>query len=220
MDLTALFKASYGLYVVSSKNADGKECGCVINTFTQVTAEPVQAIIAIHKDNVTTGAILESGLFAVTPFTQQADMKLIGRFGFRSSRDIEKFDGVASSVDQNGIQYLTECTAACYSCRVVNKIDVGTHYLFVASIENAEILSSDEVMTYAYYHAVKKGLTPPKASSYQPKQASKPAAPVEGKKKTFRCDVCGYTVEADNLPADYVCPVCKKGREHFVEVTE
>ncbi len=216
MDLTAFFKASYGLYVVSSRNAEGKDCGCVINTFTQVTAVPEQAIIAIHKDNYTTKAIEESGVFTVAVLTQQATMELIGRFGFQSSRDIEKFDGVASEVDANGVRYLTESTAAYFSCRVLQKMDLGTHYLFFARVEDAQNLSKDEVMTYSYYHAVKKGLTPPKASSYQ----ADTAAPKASGKKKFRCKVCGYTVEADSLPDDFVCPICKKGREYFEEVIE
>ena len=216
MDKSAFHKLSYGLYMVASRDAAGRDCGCVVNTFTQVTSSPAQAMVAVNKENYTAQAIVDSGVFDVTVFTQSAPMELIGRFGFQSSKDIDKFEGFSSAVDANNVRYLTESSAAHFVCRVVERRDVGTHYLFIGEVEDAQVFSNEEVLTYAYYHQVKKGRTPPKASSYQEEA---PAAAPAGKKR-FRCDVCGYIVEADELPADYKCPVCQMGREHFHEIVE
>ena len=215
MDKSAFHKLSYGLYMVSSRDANGRDCGCVVNTFTQVTSTPAQATVAVNKDNYTAQAILDSGVFDVTVFTQDVPMEIIGRFGFQSSRDTEKFEGFSSAVDVNQVRYLTESSAAHFACHLVQKLDEGSHYLFIGAVDDAEVFGSEEVLTYAYYHEVKKGRTPPKASSYQ----EETAAPAKTGKKRWRCDVCGYIVEADELPDDFKCPVCQQGREHFRNCT-
>ena len=206
MDLKAFFKMNYGLYIISSKDGEGA-AGCVVNTLTQVTAEPPKVMLAIHKDNRTTQAILNSGVFAATLLTQDAPMELIGRFGFQSSREVDKFQGYEVKEDKNGLPWLTRQMAARFSCRVVDRMDAGTHYLFLAQVEEAETLSQDEPMTYSYYHAVKNGRTPPKASSYQPEEAPKA--------RGWRCKICGYVLDAEELPPDFVCPICKMGAEFF-----
>lgn len=197
MDLTSLFKLSYGLYIVSSTDGE-KHGGCIVNTVTQVTAEPVKLVVAVHKDNVTTSMIEKSGKFCVCVLNETAPMELIGRFGFKTSRDIDKFDGIEYKVDKNGLYYPAQEVAAVVSCNVLEKVDLGTHILFVAQVCDAFTVNDQPVLTYAYYHSVKKGRTPPKASSYQKPQ----------KKSGFKCTVCGYIYEGDTLPEDYVCPVC------------
>ena len=215
MDKSAFHKLSYGLYMVSSKDVAGRDCGCVVNTFTQVTSTPAQATVAVNKENYTAQAILDSGVFDVTVFTQDAPMEIIGRFGFQSSRDTDKFEGFSSAVDANGVRYLTEGSAAHFVCRVVERLDVGSHYLFLGAVEDAEVFSKDEVLTYDYYHRVKKGRTPPKASSYQEEEAPAAAAGL----MHYRCSICGYIAEVEgDLPEDFRCPVCQADRSHFLRI--
>ena len=204
MDLQAFFKMSYGLYVVSSAYG-GKQNGCVVNTVTQVTAEPPKATVSVSKNNLTTQLIQQSGVFNAVPLTQQATMELISRFGFESGANLDKFDGIPHGVDQNGVWYPTEGAAALFSFRVVDQLDLGTHILFVGEAQQAQQLSGAPVMTYDYYHRVKKGQTPPNAPSYKTETA----------KKGWRCKICGYIYEGDELPSDFVCPICKKGPEFF-----
>ena len=167
MDYHAFDKLSYGLYIVSSE-AGGKAAGCIVNTLGQVTVSPVQVAVTINKENQTTRTILESGKVSATGLAESASMEQIGRFGFQCSRDVDKFAGFAWARDINGVPYVTEQCAARFACTVVNEVDLGTHILFVARVDDWAVLDDVPQMTYDYYHAVKKGLTPPKASSYRP----------------------------------------------------
>ena len=162
MDLTALFKMSYGLYVVSAE-ADGQKAGCVINTATQVTAEPPRMMVAVHKDNVTTGV----SAFTVTAIDMTADMPYIGNFGFRTSANFDKFEKYGCETSAVGSPYSPEHVCAVYACKLIDTVDVGTHYLFIGDVVDAQKLSDEEPLTYSYYHSTLKGKTPPKASSYQ-----------------------------------------------------
>lgn len=206
IDPKAFFSMNYGLYLVSSA-FDGKASGCTVNTLSQVTAIPNRLTVAVNKDNYTTEIIEKSGYFTGVALAQDATMELIGAFGFKSGRDTDKFAPFRTAIDENGVPYVTEQVVSRFSCKVIGKLDVGTHILFLGEVTAAETVAQGEPMTYAYYHKVRNGVTPPKASSYQP-----PAA------KGFRCKVCGYVLESDTLPADYVCPVCGKGPEFFEPV--
>lgn len=166
MDLTAFFTMSYGLYVVSSE-ADGLKAGCIINTATQVTAEPPRMMVAVHKDNVTADVIAKAGKFAVTAIDKTADMPYIGNFGFRSSNTFDKFEKYGEERTGNGCPYSPQHICAVFSCDLIETVDVGTHYLFIGDVVEAERVSEEEPLTYSYYHSTLKGKTPPKASSYQ-----------------------------------------------------
>lgn len=166
MDMTAFFKMSYGLYVVSAE-ADGRKAGCVINTATQVTAEPPRLMVAVHKDNVTTDVISCAGAFTVTAIDMTADMPFIGNFGFRTSANYDKFEKYGCETSAVGSPYSPEHACALFACRVVETVDVGTHLLFIGDVVDAQKLSDEEPLTYGYYHSTLKGKTPPKASSYQ-----------------------------------------------------
>ncbi|MDM8300041.1 flavin reductase family protein [Collinsella tanakaei] len=166
MDMTAFFSMSYGLYVVSAE-ADGQRAGCVINTATQVTATPPRLMVAVHKDNVTTGVIERAGAFTVTAIDKTADMPYIGNFGFRTSANFDKFEKYGCETSAVGSPYSPEHACALFACRVVETVDAGTHLLFIGDVVDAQRLSDEEPLTYAYYHATLKGKTPPKASSYQ-----------------------------------------------------
>lgn len=166
MDPTAFFTMSYGLYVVSSE-ADGLKAGCIINTATQVTAEPPRMMVAVHKDNVTADVIAKAGKFAVTAIDKTADMPYIGNFGFRSSNTFDKFEKYGEERTGNGCPYSPQHICAVFSCDLIETVDVGTHYLFIGDVVEAERVSDEEPLTYSYYHSTLKGKTPPKASSYQ-----------------------------------------------------
>ncbi|WP_058270588.1 flavin reductase family protein [Olsenella massiliensis] len=164
-DERALFKFTSGLYVVSA--ADGDEVGaCIINTGLQVTSKPFQVQVVVNKENHTEQVIEKAGHFALCPLTQDVDMLYIGRFGFRSSADIDKFDGVKTETTSLGDPYECEHAASVIACEVRQTLDVGTHMIFVGEVKEARPLSDVEPLTYGYYHTVLKGKTPPKASSY------------------------------------------------------
>lgn len=204
MDLQTFFKLSYGLYIVSAA-FEGKQNGCIVNTVMQVTAEPPKIAVAVNRDNLTTELIEKSGKFNAAVLTQSATMDLIGRFGFRSGRELEKYEGISYAADASGIYYPTESTAALFSCKVLDRMDLDTHILFVGETLEASTLSDAPVMTYDYYHKVKKGETPPSAPSYKkPEQ-----------KSGWRCRICGYIHADEKLPADFICPICKKDASFF-----
>ena len=198
IDQTAFFNLTCGLYLLTS-NFDGKDSGCIINTLQQVTSHPEQLSITINKENFTRQIIDQSGAFSAMPLLSRTDISMIQNFGFRSSRDNDKFAGYDCKRDQNGILYPTEQISARFSCQVTQEMDVGSHIIYVGKVLEAENLSAEEVMTYAYYHQIKKGTTPPNAPSYQEKAAQKGG---------WRCSICGYIYEEDTLPQDFICPVC------------
>ncbi len=217
MDLKAFFNLNYGLYIVSTQDG-GQDVGCIVNTVTQVTNTPNQLMVAINKENYTCGAVRRAGVFAVTVLTEDVSSEIIGRFGFKSSAEINKFDGIDYALDANGSPYPMEGVNAHFACQVRQELDVGTHMLFVGEVVDCSILSAAPSMTYAFYHKVKKGLTPPKASSYQAAAPEAPAAAPASGAKQWRCSVCGYIYEGDTLPDDYKCPVCGQPASVFVPV--
>lgn len=222
IDKKAFRSMSYGLYIVSAI-ADDKAAGCIVNTFQQVTSKPARVSVAINKENYTTGIILKSGRFEVSVLAESAPMELIGTFGFKTSAEIDKFADTAHTVDEAGVPYVTERVVAHVGARVIDKVDVGTHYVIVGEVECAEVLSDEQPMTYAYYHQVKGGKTPPKASSFESDGADAGVAPAEAPKDAaprygWRCMICGYVVEMDELPEDFTCPMCGMGREAFERI--
>lgn len=215
MDNNAFFNLTCGLYIISSQES-GRGVGCIVNTVTQVTNSPAKLMVAVNKENYTCAAILAEEAFEVVALTEDAPMELIGQFGFKCSQDTDKFAGVQSAVDGLGLPYVTEHTNAHFACRVVDTLDAGTHLLFVGEVVEAQVLCDKPSMTYAYYHEVKKGYTPPKASSYQPQAPQ--SAPTPSAPKRWRCSVCGYIYEGEALPADYKCPVCGQPASVFQPV--
>lgn len=211
MDITALFQLSYGLYLVTASH-EGKANGCIINTACQVTNTPNQIAVTVNKENLTCRMIEKSGHFAVNVLTEDAHMEFIGRMGFKSGRDVEKFAGMEITPSMHGDPLLLTSreVSAALSCRVVGQLDVGTHIIFVGLLEDAVKTGFGTPMTYAYYHAVKKGATPPKASSFQ-------AAPAKAADQPqWRCTVCGYVHTGENPPDE--CPVCHQGSDRFEKI--
>lgn len=168
MDLNSLYKITYGLYVVSAQ-AEGQRSGCLVNTLQQVTSEPVRLAVTVSKENFTCELMRKAGRFAAVAMDQRADMMFLGRFGFRSGRDMDKFEGIPCGEDAAGVPYPLDNICARYSCRIVDTVDLGTHILFVGEMEEGEIMSENEPLTYSYYRNVIKGKTPKNAPSFQGK---------------------------------------------------
>ncbi len=201
MDNKAMFKISYGLFVLTAKNGD-KNNGCIINTAMQVTSEPNRISVTVNKANYTHDMIKETGKLTVSTISQDADFELFKRFGFSSGADTDKFDGFdAFKEGANGIVYITEGTNSYISAEVEQTVDLGSHTMFICKVTDAEILSDTPSATYEYYHANIK----PK-----PQETTAPAG-----KTVWRCTICGFEYEGEELPADYICPLCKHPASDF-----
>lgn len=221
-DKQAFHSLSYGMYVIGTR-CDGRDYGCVANTFAQVTSSPLQVSVALNKENATTAAVRQAGRFTASCLSEQADMQLIGTFGFHTSTELDKFAQHASARDEAGMPYVAEQCCAWFSARVVSELDLGTHVLFVGEVQEcAKVADAAAPMTYAFYHQVKGGKTPPKASSYlgeeQPVAAPAESNGAEQPKVAWRCTICGHMEYVDELPDDFVCPVCGVGKEFFERV--
>ncbi|MCL1913373.1 MAG: flavin reductase [Eubacteriaceae bacterium] len=214
MDTTTLYKFSSGLYIIGSKDK-GRDVGCVVNTVTQATATPITLITIINKDNYTNECIKKTGQFSVSILSESASPELFGTFGFRSSRDFDKFETVKSSHTPSGMPYLEESCVGYLQCKVIDSIEDFTHTIFIAEVEEAANLSSDPPITYEYYHRVVKLKAPKNASTYVGEAADEAAW-----KAAYKCKICGYVYdgapgEFEALPDSWKCPVCSMEKSMF-----
>ena len=208
IDRKALFNISYGLFVLTSSGVVGgkesgiKDNGCIINTLCQVSEEPLSITVSVSKKNYTNELIQKSGVFNVSFLSQGATMDVFKRFGFASGRDVDKFQGFSDAKRaDNGVLYISKDTNAYISARVKQVVDLGSHWLYIADVTHAERLSGETSCTYSYY-----------LSNIKPR-------PIEEKGKTgWICRICGYVYEGDELPADYICPICKHGVDAFERI--
>jgi flavin reductase (DIM6/NTAB) family NADH-FMN oxidoreductase RutF len=161
----ALHKLSYGLYVVTSRKSDDFN-GQIANTVFQVSSEPATIAISINKQNLTHKFIRESKVFAVSVLPQSTPLKFIGHFGFKSGRDIDKLEGINHKVGRTGAPIVLDYAVACLEAEVIKEVDADTHTIFIGRVVDAEILTNEEPMTYAYYHLIKRGVTPKAAPTY------------------------------------------------------
>ena len=196
MDNNALFKLSYGLYVLTARQ-DGKDNGCIINTVTQVTDTPKRIQIAVNKQNYTHDMILATGEFNVSVLAEDAVFWIFQHYGFQSGRDVDKFANLPEARTANGIRYVEGCTNAVISGKVFQTVDCGTHTVFFADVTDAKLLSDTPSMTYQYYF-----------DHVKPK-------PQPAEKAKWVCKICGYVYEGEELPPDFICPWCKHGAEDF-----
>lgn len=199
MDRNALFKLSYGLFVLTARQ-DGKDNGCIINTCSQLTDTPLQIQITVNKANLTHDMILQTGVFNVSVLTQEATFWVFQHYGFQSGRDVDKFANLPEMRTENGLRYVAGCTNAVISGKVVKTVDCGTHTLFIAEVTDAKQLDAAPSATYQYYFDYIK---------------PKPEAPKEeSEKERWVCTICSYVHEGP-LPEDFICPWCKHGTEVF-----
>jgi|MTBAKMStandDraft_1061839.scaffolds.fasta_scaffold10898_3 flavin reductase (DIM6/NTAB) family NADH-FMN oxidoreductase RutF/rubredoxin len=229
MNRSVFHKISYGLYVITS-GREGRFNGQIANTVFQVTSEPPTVAVSINKQNFTHEHILESRRFSVSILSETAPMTMIGQFGFKCGRDIDKFDGMHVQTGITGVPVVTDHTAAFLEAEVVGEMDCGTHTVFLGRVVACDILdAAAEPMTYAYYHKVKGGKAPKTAPTYLKEEPPKAAAP-EVKTARYTCALCGYVYDPasgdpegkippgtpfEDLPADWVCPVCGAGKDQF-----
>lgn len=235
MDISALFTLSYGLYVVGTRSGD-KLNGQISNTVFQITAEPMRIAVSINKTELTHGFIEETGMCCVAIVSSNADLPFIGRFGFKSGRDTDKFEGIPFKLAASGCPMPLENTLSYLDLRVVDQIDAQTHTVFISEVTDCGILGEGQPMTYAYYQQVLRGRTPPTAPSHKPVlNDSEQENEGRDKKemKSYVCNICGYVydpaegdpdsgIEAGTafkvIPEDWVCPVCGVGKDQFSEV--
>ncbi|MFC1930017.1 flavin reductase family protein [Chloroflexota bacterium] len=165
MNVKALWKLGYGIYVVTSKKGSRLN-GQIANTVFQVTSEPPTVAVSINKNNLTHEFIKESQVFAASVLCQDTSLTFIGRFGFKSGRDTDKFEGINYKIGETGAPIVIDNIVSCLEARVVKEIDVGTHTIFVGEVVNADIVADKACMTYEYYHQIKGGKTPKAAATY------------------------------------------------------
>lgn len=197
MNTQALYKIGYGLYVLTA-NENGKDNGCIINTVMQVTSDPCKIEIAVNKANYTCEMIQRTKKFNISILDEDTPFDVFKIFGYQSGRNIDKFAEFSDTKrSPNGLLYITKNTNAFMSAYVKQEIDLDTHILFIAQLVEAEVLSEKPTATYDYYQ-----------------RKIKPQ-PEETPKKGWRCKICGFIYEHEELPADYICPICKHGAIDF-----
>lgn len=245
MKLKAFHKLSYGVYIVASQY-QGKKVGYIANTAFQVTSQPEQIAISCHKNNQSTRVILDAGMFSLSVLKQDINLKLIGDFGFMSSADLDKFKGVNYITARTGAPIVMDGTVAWFDCKVVKTVDVGTHYLIIGEVLDADEISDEDPLTYQYYREHYKMFSPKNSPTYIEKavlDAEKALTVQEEKKeepehehvfdgKSYVCVICGYVYDPEegdpsvgippgtpfsDLPADYRCPICNAAKEYFQE---
>ena len=195
-DLRALFNIGYGLYVVTS-NDGKKDNGLIVNTVTQVTNTPNRVAVTINKENYSHHVIEQTGIMNVNCLSTDAPFSVFQRFGFHTGRTVDKFEGIEEMRSDNGLRFLPQYINAFFSLKVEDYVDLGTHGMFICSIVESRVITKKETMTYTYYQ-----------------NNVKPKPETEGK-KGYVCTVCGYVYEGDELPDDFICPLCKHGAADF-----
>lgn len=197
----AIFKLSYGLYLVTT-NSKMKDNGCIINTAQLVTDTPMQISVTINKKNLTHDMILESKKMTLSLLDQRAPFTLFKRFGFASGRDEDKFVDIDTTRVENGNLRLNNFVNSFISADVIQVVDLGTHSMFIAKISESKMLSDIPSMTYQYYF-----------DNVKPKLNVAPS-----QTKQWACKICGYVYNGNEVPDDYICPLCKHGKDAFEEI--
>ena len=210
---------SYGMYLVTTIDNNKKKVGCIINTLTQITSNNPVVTISLNKDNYTNKAIKESNLFAVSILSIDNKLELISKFGYYSSKDIDKFDSI-NYEEINNIPIVTENICGYILCEVIDIVDCNTHDIIIAKVIDTRKISNNTPMTYKYYRENLKGISPKNAPTYieedkQPK----------GKSNKYKCSLCGYIyddekekVKFEDLPDDWKCPLCGAPKSLFNKI--
>jgi len=207
MDKKAMYKLSYGLFVLTAK-MEGRNNGCIINTAIQAASEPNQLSICVNKANYTHDMIKETAEFTVSIISEKASFELFKRFGFQSGKNVDKFQGFTGFArGANGINYITEGTNAYISVKVEKMEDLGSHTMFIGTIRDMEVLSEDNSVTYAYY-----------LDNIKPKPEAVGTTPAG--QTVWRCTICGYEYVGEEIPEDFTCPLCKHPASDFEKVVK
>ena len=207
MNAKAMYALSYGLFVVSTKVGD-KDNGCITNTAIQVTSEPNRIALAVNCANYTNELMKQAGIFNISVISEEADFELFKRFGFQSGRDVDKYAGFNDFArTANGLTYITKGTNAFLSAKITQQVELGSHTLFIADVTDMDVLSQVPSATYSYYQ-----------SNIKPKPES------VGETKTgqtiWRCRICGYEYVGEEMPDDFICPLCKHPKSDFEKIVK
>jgi flavin reductase (DIM6/NTAB) family NADH-FMN oxidoreductase RutF/rubredoxin len=232
IQIESLLKISYGLYIVSSGDQNTKN-GFISNTVFQITSDPAQFAISCNKYNYTAHIIMQTGYLAVSILTQGAAMELIGKFGYKSGKGINKFENINYKTGETGVPVVLQDVVAILEFKLVQTFDMGSHLLFIGELVNGEIIDDNaELLTYNYYRKVKKGIAPKNAPTYIDKSKFEQKVQISALPK-YRCPACGYIYDPligdpengikhgtsfDDLPADWVCPVCGTEKDDFEKI--
>lgn len=219
---------TYGLYLVSSTNGEGKINGLIANSVFQVTAEPTRIAVTVNKDSLTHTYIEESGRICVQPLSEKATLMFIGNFGFKTGREVNKFENIKYTLSTFGLPIVKGDLISYFLLKVEKKIDLDTHTMFICNVEGAEFLDKETPpMSYDYYHKFLRGKTPKGATTYQ-----KEEKPKGGKDMKYVCNVCGYVYDEtlgdpdhgivagtkwEDVPETWVCPVCGVAKDQFTQ---
>ena len=244
MNYRAFHKLSYGLYIIATEY-EGEKVGYIGNTAFQITSEPSKIAISSNKDNYSTQKIIDSKKFSLSVLKKEVETSLIGKFGFMSSTDIDKFDGVVTKRSVSGAPIVLNSCVAWLDCRVLDTVDVGSHILIIAEVLDGDVISNEEPLTYDYYHKKYKMFAPKNAPTYidkdklgdepepepePPKQETKEKAKTIDENGVFTCSICGFRYDPEegdpsagippgtsfeDLPDDYKCPICNASKEYF-----
>jgi flavin reductase (DIM6/NTAB) family NADH-FMN oxidoreductase RutF len=226
MDTKTLFKISYGMYIISSIESE-KINGAIANTVFQITSDPMTIAVSINKQNLTHEFMNNSKVFTASILSEEAAMNFIGIFGFRSGRDINKFEKVKYKTGINGAPIVLENTIGYIEAEIIQNVDIGTHTIFIGKVINAESFDNiNKPMTYAYYHEIKGGKASKLAPTYVKEEKKTEVKDME----KYVCTVCGYVYDPkegdpdsgiapgtafEDIPADWVCPICGVGKDSF-----
>jgi flavin reductase (DIM6/NTAB) family NADH-FMN oxidoreductase RutF/rubredoxin len=224
IDIEALYKITYGLYIVCSGDENYGN-GFISNTVFQVTSAPSKFAACCNKNNFTAEIIKKYNAFSVSILSINASPDLFGKFGYKSGKDCDKMTGMQIKYGETGVPIILDESIAFMEFRVVQTVDVGTHLMFIGELVTAGILDQlNEPMTYTYYRQVRKGIAPKNAPTYVDKSKLNDEA-VEFAFKKFECPVCGYIYDEDaesvkfvDLPDDWICPICGAEKSDFIEV--
>ena len=204
MDSKALYNLSYGIFLLGAKS-NGKINACITNTCMQVASDHVRVAISVINNNLTCQMIKDSGFFSLSILDKTCSFDFIKNFGYQSGKNVDKFESIDYKTDENGCPYTEKMACSVLNCKVLSAQDLGTHTLFIAEIQDAQILSKNEPLTYAYYQS-----------------DLKPKTNVNNSKKIigWRCKICGYEYKGETLPADFICPICGHTAEDFEPIYE
>lgn len=202
-DIKALFNIGYGLYVLTT-NDGVRDNGMIVNAVMQVTDAPLRVAVTVNKKNYSHDSVMSSGKMNICCLTESAPFKVFENFGFKSGRDTDKFADCTPPRSENGLVYLPKHINSFISLEVWQYVDLGTHGMFICDVTEARVVGDGSTMSYSYYH-----------KQVKPKPSQKPA---EKKSAGWVCTVCGYVHPEDELPDDFVCPLCKHGREVFERI--
>ena len=235
LDLESLFNLSYGMCIVSSKT-DGEFNGCIVNTVFQVTPEPPMVAVSVNRQNLTHEYIAQSKVFAVSILAEGAPLEFMGRFGFRTGRDIDKFREINYRTGIAGVPIVLDNTVGFIEAEVTAAIDIETHTLFIGKITACETIDSNKIpMTYRYYRDVKGGRTPRTAATYIKQKPKVKSEQEDREMKKYKCLMCGYIYDPaegdpdngivagtafEDLPDDWVCPDCGADKDEFEPVND